>query len=223
MMVEWRERLAESPVIIEILGRIGVGKSTLATGLGRKLGMVHIEENFPLNPFLKRFYDDPVRWSFHSQVWFLQKKITQLKNLDQSVSYFIDPGLKMDWIFAKTLARIGYMSKPEINTYEDLFETLIGEERIRKPSLFLLLDAKLPVIRERIIKRGRPFELKMLKEYPDYLSELHEVIGEFVSSQKSGNVLHGSDVIYVNTSQDNFIDKIHIDALAGKIKRKLNE
>lgn len=217
MMVEWRERLTESPITIGILGRIGVGKSTLSTKLGRQLGLIHVEENFPLNPFLKDFYEDPSRWGFHSQVFFLEKKIVQLKNLDQSVSYLIDPGIEMDGLYAKTLARIGFMSKAEYKTYKYLFDTLTEGKHIRKPNLFLFLDASLPVIRERIIKRGRPFELKMLKEYPSYLSELHEVIGEFVSSQKDGNVL------YVNTSQDNFIDKIHIDALAGKIKRKLNE
>lgn len=215
MMVEWKERLVESPIEIGLLGVIGSGKSTISAKLGERLGLIHVEETFSKNPFLERFYDNPQRWSFESQVWFLEKKIKQLKSLDPSKRYLIDPDAEGDRLFAKTLARIGFMSPSEFGLYDDLFETLVKDKGIRKPNLYLLVDAKLPVLRERIVKRGRPFEMKMLAEYPFYLSELSESIRNFAYSQKDVEVLH------VNANNDNFVDDIHLKGLAEKIKRKI--
>jgi deoxyadenosine/deoxycytidine kinase len=215
MRAELKERFEKEPIIIGVLGVVGAGKSTLSDLLSNKLGVISVQENFGQSPFLANFYADPSRWGFHSQVWFLSEKIAQLKGLDQTKSYFVDPDLEMDRLYAKTLSKIGFMSKPEYRTYNDLFKTLVDISEIRKPDIYLLIDAKLPVIRQRIIKRARPFELHMLKNYPHYISELRRSIKDFAHSQKSTKVL------YVNATHDNFIDDIHLNGLVERIKRNI--
>lgn len=217
MTIEWRERLAGRPVTIGILGPIGVGKSTLSAVLSEKLGLIHVEEKFPMNPFLAKFYEDPRRWSFKSQVWFLEQKINQLVNLDHGESHLLDPALEMDRIFAKTLARIGYMDEGEYKVYDDLFNTWVKEKKIKHPDLYIRMGASLPTLRLRIAKRGRPFEMNMLTNFPYYLSELNASVRDFSTSQKH------ADVIYVNATQDSFASPAGLSSLSEKIIRKLNE
>lgn len=214
--VEINERLNKEPIVIGVLGTIGVGKTTLSPKIAEVLGLECIEEKFTVNPFLENFYKDPWSWSFKSQVWFLIHKIGQLKEMDSGKSYIVDPALAMDKLYAKTLTKIGRMSAREYRTYNDLFDTLVDEEEIRMPDLYVWVDAKLPVIRKRIRGRGRLYEMQMLMEYPVYLAELKASVANFAHSQKN------TEVIFVNANRDGFANDIYVKALAEKIKNKIN-
>jgi len=215
MPVEWKEKLFDRPVVVGIIGPIGVGKSTFTSILSDRTGFIHFEERFAVNPFLEKFYLNPWEWSFKSQVWFLENKIAQLSEMKPDASYIIDPALAMDRLYAKTLTKIGRMSGAEFRTYDQLYKALIEARHVRTPDLYLWLDAKTPKLRERVIKRGREYELNMLREYPYYLAELRNEVRNFASSQK------GQDVIYVNASRDNFADEIHMNGLIERIKRNI--
>ena len=68
-------------VVIE--GAIGVGKTSLAKLLSDRLGAKLVLEKFEENPFLSEFYDDPVRFAFQTQLFFLLQRYQQQQELRQ--------------------------------------------------------------------------------------------------------------------------------------------
>lgn len=212
---ELKEMIVGKPITIGLLGVIGAGKSTFAEAFTKKSGIKSVEEKFGENPFLKNFYDNPEDFSFKSQLWFLTKKIDQLKKLTNEDSHLIDPALEMDRLYAKTLAQMGFMSKPEFGMYTEIFDTLVEKNKIKSPDIYLWIEARADVVVKRIKKRERPFEMKMLAEYPYYLSQLGDSIKGFVNGNKNAKV------IYINTTGDDFISEIQMQGNWEKIKRNL--
>ena len=68
---------------VAIEGAIGVGKTSLAKLLSDKLGAKLILEKFEDNPFLSEFYDDPERFAFQTQLFFLLQRYQQQQELRQ--------------------------------------------------------------------------------------------------------------------------------------------
>jgi deoxyadenosine/deoxycytidine kinase len=213
MAVELKERLSKESLIIGIIGPTGAGKSTVSKILGERLGLPIVEENYPQSPYLKRFYADPKRWSYKSQTWFFIEKIKQLRATDFSKSQIIDPALEMDYIYAQTLNRIGFMEKREFGLYKDMFDAvytnLLVEKKIKKPDVFLVVNAPADVLVQRIRERKRPYEQIMLNKYPSYLSNLKRGVEMFAEGK----------VIYVDTTEDIKTDNGRIEVLTEKINR----
>jgi len=61
---------------IAIEGPIGVGKTSLAKLLSKKLGARLVLEDFEDNPFLPDFYNDPERFGFQTQLFFSFTKVS---------------------------------------------------------------------------------------------------------------------------------------------------
>ena len=62
-----------------IEGPIGVGKTSLAELLSKELGARLVLEDFEDNPFLPDFYNDPERFGFQTQLFFLLQDIVSNK------------------------------------------------------------------------------------------------------------------------------------------------
>lgn len=214
MSSELKERLTEQPITFGVLGPIGAGKSTISKLLGERLGVPVIEERFSENPFLENFYANPKEWSYKSQTWFLTEKIKQLSELDFSRSQIIDPALEMDLIYAQTLHKIGFMEQREFNLYKDTFDGIYDylkeEGKIKKPDIFLVVNAPSSVLEKRIRERGRPYELIMLRKYPSYLANLKRNVDAFSEKQ-----------IYVDTRDGRFVDDKSVDELVKEIGSSL--
>jgi deoxyadenosine/deoxycytidine kinase len=214
MLVELKERITKESLIIGVIGPTGAGKSTVSRILGGRLGIPVIEENYPLNPYLERFYAEPKCWSYKSQTWFFAEKIKQLRGLDFSQSQIIDPALEMDFIYAQTLNRIGFMEAREFKIYKDMFDAvytnLLIEKIVKKPDVFLVVNAPPDVLTKRIRERGRSYEMNMLNKYPSYLSNLRRSVEGF----SDGNS------IYVDTTEDIKTDNVRIESLIEKIKNR---
>jgi deoxyguanosine kinase len=211
MTVELKEKLACKSVILAVLGATGVGKTTFSGVLASELDIPVIDEKYPENPFLEKFYKDPFKYSFPSQLKFLINASDQLmeeKNL-ANISSIRDAGNDMNRLYAKTHYEIGWMKKAEYDMYEDIFEILDTHSSVRHPDVILCLFAEPSVIVERIVKRGRPFELKMLKECPRYFSKLNSQVLEYSRGLKNS--------ILIDASDDNFIDNIHTNNLIENI------
>ena len=68
---------------IAIEGVIGVGKTSLAQKLQQALGGELLLEEFEENPFLAEFYEDPRRYAFQTQLFFLLSRFKQQEHLFQ--------------------------------------------------------------------------------------------------------------------------------------------
>src|SRR3990172_7876126 len=71
----------EPKQFIAIAGNIGAGKSSLTRLLSSAFGWSPFYEAAAENPYLADFYADMERWSFHSQVFYLGKRLEHHRQL----------------------------------------------------------------------------------------------------------------------------------------------
>jgi deoxyadenosine/deoxycytidine kinase len=159
---------------IAVAGNIGVGKSTLVNFLAQQYNLTpHFEPNEG-NPYLKDFYGDMRRWSFHSQVYFLAKKFRIHQELTEAEERVIqDRTIYEDAeIFAENLFRRRQMSQRDYRTYRDLYEAIVRQ--LRPPDLMIYLTCSIRTVRKRIKMRGRPEEQAIPIGYLKKLQELYD-------------------------------------------------
>ena len=159
---------------IAIAGNIGVGKSTLTGLLAQRLGWQPFYEAVDDNPYLADFYADMARWSFHSQVFFLSRRLQHHRHiLDQPQSAIQDRSVYEDAeIFAANLQRQGRMSERDYATYRSLYEGI--NLFLPPPDLLVYLRASVPTLTKRIAMRGRAFERDIAPDYLVQLNSLYE-------------------------------------------------
>lgn len=148
--------------IIYIDGTVGVGKTTLLHILQDE-GYSVMPEPFLDNPLLDKFYADKRRYSFSSQVYFLNKKFELIKAAAKIPNSIVDRSIYGDFIFAKMLHDGGDMGSEEFAIYEDLFNTVLYYSP--SPKLVIYLDISLDEVLKRVQKRGRPSEQTVDKQY----------------------------------------------------------
>ena len=112
---------------IAVAGNIGVGKSTLTELLREKLGWEAFYEAVADNPYLSDFYRDMRQWSFHSQVFFLSRRLRHHRQiLDRPGIVVQDRSVYEDAeIFAENLYQQGHMTERDYHTYRELYEAMM--------------------------------------------------------------------------------------------------
>ncbi|AEB11509.1 deoxynucleoside kinase [Marinithermus hydrothermalis] len=171
---------------IAIAGNIGSGKSTLTAMLAERYRLHPVYEAVEENPYLEDFYRDMRAWAFHSQVFFLARRLEQhLKEINGRKRVVQDRTIFEDaFIFAKNLHRQGYLSERDWRTYLALYEGIAPA--LRMPDRLVYIRASLPTLRARIAKRGRTYE----RAIPDaYLQALNELYEEWVANYTLSPVL----------------------------------
>jgi deoxyadenosine/deoxycytidine kinase len=158
---------------IAIAGNVGVGKSTLTTMLAEKFGWEPFYEAVGDNPYLADFYKDMRRWSFHSQIFFLSRRLRHHHQLLRSPNSVVqDRSVYEDAeIFARNLYQQGNMGDRDYHSYRELYEVLVLF--LPPPDLVVYLKASVPTLLERIRKRGRDFEREISPLYLQQLNELY--------------------------------------------------
>ena len=199
---------------IAIAGNIGVGKSTLVGLLADRLAWTPFYEAVDENPYLSDFYQDMRAWSFHSQVFFLSKRLRHHRGLlDHPSSVIQDRSIYEDAeIFAKNLYRQGQMSDRDYATYRELYEVLTLY--LPPPDLVVYLRASVETLVNRIHQRGRDYERDISA---DYLARLNQLYDEWIDNFTLCPVLTipADQLDYVH--QDG-----HLDIVASVILKRLS-
>ncbi|MFQ5398426.1 MAG: deoxynucleoside kinase [Anaerolineae bacterium] len=202
-----------SKYFITIAGNIGVGKSTLVKLLAQRLGWEPVLEAVTENPYLADFYQDMPRWSFHSQVFFLSRRLQQHHALLQRPNSIIqDRSVYEDAeVFARNLYTQGAMSERDWRCYLDLYHTLSA--LLQPPHLVVYLKASLPTLRRRIAQRGREYEQTISDEYLNQLNRLYDDwVGQF----------RLSPVLTVDTDNLDYLQHDeHLDQVWRRIEHRL--
>ena len=155
---------------IAIEGPIGVGKTSLAQLLSKELGARLVLEDFEDNPFLPDFYNDPERFGFQTQLFFLLQRYRQQQDLRQ-VDMF-QKLLITDYMFVKDrlFASLNLGDK-EMQLYDTVASLL--ERNIINPDIVIYLQADTDVLMKNIEKRGRNMEKNVTWEYIDALNQVY--------------------------------------------------
>ncbi len=163
---------------VAVAGNIGVGKSTLVTMLSKKLEWQPFYEPVSDNPYLADFYADMRAWAFHSQVFFLTRRLRAHVELSQHAgSVLQDRSVYEDAeIFAHNLYLQGHIQERDYQTYRELYETAV--QLLPPPDLMIYLRASVATLSDRISNRGRDYERTIS---PDYLQSLNNLYESWIS------------------------------------------
>lgn len=198
---------------VAVAGNIGVGKSTLVTMLCRRLDWQPFYEPEGENPYLADFYKDMRSWAFHSQIFFLTRRLRMHRQLvDHPTSAIQDRSVYEDAeIFARNLYRQGQINERDYGSYWDLYQVLV--DFLPPPDLVVYLRASVPTLIERIHQRGRAYERQIA---PDYLEQLNFLYEEWIAHFSLCPVLTvPADVL-------NYVAHPgHLDLVVQKIQEKL--
>ena len=221
---------------IAIAGNIAVGKSTLVQMLCERLDWEPFFEGADLpaskrtrkagskrsarrevaaveSPYLADFYKDMKAWAFHSQLFFLSRRLRDLRRLMDFPGVVVqDRSVYEDAeIFAKNLYRQGYIAERDWKTYRELYEVLT--ELLPPPDLVVYLNASVRTLLHRIAQRGREYEKNIA---PDYLAQLNVLYDEWIADFKL------CPVLIVPADRLDFVaNGKHMDLIVQKIEEKL--
>ncbi len=166
---------------IAVAGNIGSGKTTLTGLLARHYGWEPHYESVDFNPYLVDFYNDMQRWSFNLQVYFLNKRLKDIvefqnsgKNVIQDRTIYEDA-----MIFAPNLHDMGLMDTRDFENYSSLFELM--QRMVGYPDLLIYLRSSIPNLVAQIQKRGREYENSIRI---DYLSGLNDRYEKWIADYK---------------------------------------
>jgi hypothetical protein len=171
---------------VAIAGNIGVGKSTLTKKLAEHYGWKPFLEPVTANPYLEDFYKDMKKWAFHSQMYFLGKRLQDHYNLVHDKDSVVqDRSLYENAeVFARNLYRQGYINKRDWNVYLKIYKTCV--KILPEPDLIIYLHASVDKIMERIQQRGREFEKNITRKY---ISDLNDLYDDWVGNIRGTQVI----------------------------------
>ena len=203
---------------IAIAGNIGVGKTTLCKMLSKHYKWNPLYEAVDNNPYLDNFYEDMQRWSFNLQVFFLNSRFRQVKNIIESKKDIIqDRTIYEDaFIFAPNLHAMGLMTLRDYDNYLDLFNLM--ESFVSPPDLLIYLRSSIPALVDKIQDRGRDYEEGIRIDYLKRLNERYEAF--FAKYKHNHLVIQATEIDFQNSTTDfkSITDTIDKNLQKNKLK-----
>ena len=191
-------------MFISIGGNIGSGKSTLLAELQAELNpalfsflpepvaeWTTINDEHGKNP-LQYFYENPHKYAFNLQILAFITRLNLIqKAMDGEMEQIIisERSLEEDrYVFAQKLYDSGFISGIEFATYKHWFNS-----QSILPDIQIYIDTPHQICYERILKRGRPEELPITK---DYIHSLETYYNKFLSTSKTKTyVINGTKTV----------------------------
>ena len=172
-----------TPPDLVIDGPIGAGKTTLARRLAQHSGARLLLEKPEDNPFLPRFYRDPIGGALPAQLGFLLQRAGQVEAF-QSPDLFA-PGWVADFLFEKDrLFAELTLSPPDMAIYEAVFQRMAWQ--VPSPTAVIYLTGPVPLLVQRIAQRGRDYETSIRT---DYLTDLSAAYARFFANYRAAPVI----------------------------------
>ena len=140
---------------------IGVGKTTYATALGEYLKSKVFYEEVDDNPILDLFYDDPKKYGFALQIYFLNKRFRDIKQAFYDPNNVLDRSIYEDKLFSYLNYTRGVLTKIEYDIYCQLNDNMMQELACmprKAPDLMIYLYGSFENSMNNINKRGRDYE-----------------------------------------------------------------
>ncbi|EHN58963.1 deoxynucleoside kinase [Oenococcus kitaharae] len=176
--------------MIVLAGTIGAGKTSLTTLLANHLGSKAIYESVSDNPILPLFYDDPKKYAFLLQIYFLNKRLDNIKNAQENKLDVIDRSIFEDALLFQLNADLGRSTETEVQIYKSLLTNMmekLTELPSKDPGLLIHVRVSFDTMLDRIQKRGRSFE--QISVHPDlytYYEELNKRYEAWYASYDRG-------------------------------------
>ncbi len=194
---------------IVIEGCIGAGKTTLTHMLAEDFNAELVLERFADNPFLPKFYKDPLHYAFPVEMTFLMDRYQQLKSLLSARDMFKDFVIGDYFIDKCIIFSKNNLLTDEYNLYKNVFDTI--SSFLPKPELILYLYNDAEHLLQNIASRGREYERDITA---DYLNNIQESYIAYFKQQAA------MPILLVETARLDFVkrpeDYQRIRQLIGK-------
>ena len=183
-------------MIVAVAGLIGAGKSTLVETFENKNKYTVFKEPVGCNPFLKLYYDDPCRWSYTLQIYYLWERYKQVQEAYyrslRNETVVLDSTIYSDMAFALLQKNAGYFTEDEFKSYKDMHE--IVAKQTAYPDVLLWLDLSAEKTLERINNRSRECESNIPLNYLKDLRQSYDKVFEKLRKR--------TDIVTVDATAD---------------------
>lgn len=208
--------------VIVLSGPIGAGKSSLTSILSKYLATDPFYESVDDNPVLPLFYENPKKYAFLLQVYFLNTRFKSIKKALSADNNVLDRSIYEDALFFQMNADIGRATKEEVTTYYELLDGMMAELKAmpkRQPDLLIHIHVSYETMIKRIQKRGRKYEqLSYDPTLEDYYKRLLTYYKPWYDQYNYSPkmVIDGDKYDFMNSDDD--CDKV-LKMIVDKIKR----
>lgn len=162
---------------IAIEGNIGTGKTSLCLKMAEDYQCRLVLEGFADNPFLQQFYENPKRYAFSVELFFMTERHKQMQEAFSQIGLFEDFILS-DYSFPKTLLFAqNNLSSEEYRLFQRIYNVLFNQ--FPQPGLLVYLHRPVEALLEQIRKRGRNYESHITT---DYLQSIQNAYFEYLKS-----------------------------------------
>lgn len=213
----------EEMSVIVLAGTIGAGKSSLTALLANRLGSQAFYESVDDNEVLPLFYEDPNKYAFLLQIYFLNKRFDSIKQALKDDNNVLDRSIYEDSLLFHLNADLGRATDTEVRVYDELLANMLEElpyaSHKKHPDLLVHIRVSFPTMLERIKKRGREFEqIEHDPDLYDYYEELNRRYDQWFAEYDA------SPKIQIDGDQLNFVEDTQAaETVLDVIEAKLQE